>query len=163
MTWADFYFVCFVVGFFLSLLIFLMGAFTVVGFMQVVFRVFLRRPLAWSQEACVILFIWCMLLGAVMVADKNQHFKVDFLVESLPEKLRTLMKYFSWIMIAVFSLLLIIYGYRFMMVNTVRVTPALRIPQMYVYTILPLNGILVILHLFEHVINDFRGKKEVSA
>jgi len=146
-----------------ALLVCLMGAFTIVGFMQVFFRVFLRSPLAWSQEACVILFIWCMLLGAVMLVDRNQHFRVDFFVNSFPQKLQTAMKYFSWMMIAVFSLLLIVYGYRFMMVSTVRVTPALRIPQMYVYTILPLNGILVILHLFEHVVNDLRGKKEVSA
>jgi len=146
-----------------ALLICMMAAFTIVGFMQVVFRVFLRSPLAWSQEAAVILFIWCMFLGAVMVADKHQHFRVDFFVNSLPQKLQTLMKYFSWAMIALFSLILIVYGYRFMMVSTVRVTPALRIPQMYVYTILPLNGILVILHLFEHIVNDLRGKKEVSA
>jgi len=146
-----------------ALLICLMGAFTIVGFMQVVFRVFLRSPLAWSQEACVILFIWCMFLGAVMVADKHQHFRVDFFVNSFPRKLQIVMKYFGWTMIAVFSLILIVHGYRFMMVSTVRVTPALNIPQMYVYTILPLNGILVILHLFEHIVNDFRGKKEVSA
>jgi len=146
-----------------AILICLMAAFTVVGFMQVFFRVFLRSPLAWSEEACVLLFIWCMFWGAVMMADKNQHFRVDFFVNSFPQKLQTVMKYFSWIMVALFSLLMIVYGHRLMMANTVRVTPALRIPQMYVYTILPLNGILVILHLFEHISNDFRGKKEVSA
>ena len=144
------------------LLVFFMAAFTVVGFMQVFFRVFLRSPLAWSEEACIILFIWCIFLGAVMVADKNEHFKVDFLVNSFPPKLQTVMKYFSWMMVALFSLIMVIYGYRLMMASTVRVTPALRIPQMYVYTIVPLNGILVILHLFEHVVNDIRGKKEAS-
>ena len=145
-----------------ALLVSLMGAFTIVGFMQVLFRVLFRSPLAWSEEACIILFIWCMLLGAVMMADRNEHFRVDFIVNSLPPKLQTVMKYFSWAMVALFSLIMVVYGYRLMMANTVRVTPALRIPQMYVYIIVPLNGILVILHLFEHIVNDFRGKKEVS-
>ena len=145
-----------------ALLVCLMAAFTIVGFMQVSFRVFLRSPLAWSEEACILLFIWCMFLGAVMMADKNEHFRVDFVVNLFPQKLRTLTRYFSWTMIAVFSVIMIVYGHRLMMASTVRVTPALRIPKMYAYTILPLNGILVMLHLLEHIVNEFRGKKEAS-
>ena len=65
-----------------------MIAFTIVGFLQVFFRVFLKNPLAWSEEACRYLFIWSMMLGAILVAAENGHFRVDFLVSKLPKALQ---------------------------------------------------------------------------
>ncbi|RKJ03828.1 TRAP transporter small permease [bacterium D16-54] len=134
-----------------------MIAFTIVGFLQVFFRVFLKSPLAWSEEACRYLFIWSMMLGAILVAAENGHFRVDFLVSKLPDPLQRITTGLSCLLMAVFSLLIIYYGYKLMMSNTTRVSPALGIRMMYIYLIFPINGILVLLHLAEGIV---KGGKE---
>ena len=134
-----------------------MIAFTIVGFLQVFFRVFLKNPLAWSEEACRYLFIWSMMLGAILVAAENGHFRVDFLVSKLPKALQKITTGLSYLMIAVFSLIIIYYGYKLMISNTTRVSPALGIRMMYIYLIFPINGILVLLHLAEGIV---KGGKE---
>lgn len=137
-----------------------MVAFTVVGFLQVFFRVFLKHPLSWSEEACRYLFLWSMMLGAILVSSENGHFRVDFLVIKFPKAIQKALQYFGYVLVAVFSAIIVYYGYRLMVSNTTRISPALGIKMMYVYLIFPINGILVLLHLIEAVVNDFSGAKE---
>lgn len=136
-----------------------MVAFTIVGFLQVFFRVFLKNPISWSEELCRYLFVWSTMLGAVVVSANHEHFKVDFLINLLPKYLQSVIKYFSFILVTVFSCVLIVFGIKLMIANQIRVSPALGIKMSYVYTILPLNGILVILHVFESIYMQARQKK----
>lgn len=135
--------------------VFFMLMFTVTGFLQVVFRVFLKSPLGWSEEACRYSFIWSMILGAVLVSAENGHFRVDFLVNMLPTPIRKILTVFSYLLIGGFSVILIRYGYLLMMSNTTRISPALGIKMTYIYTIFIINGCLVLLHLAESVYHDF--------
>lgn len=137
-----------------------MAAFTCVGLLQVIFRVFLKHPLGWSEEACRYLFVWSMMLGAILVSSENSHFRVDFLVNKFPKTFQKFLSVLSYVLIAVFSLLLIYYGYTLIASNTARVSPALGIKMAYVYLIFPINGILVLLHLLETVFHAGNQKKE---
>ena len=91
------------------------------------------------------------------MAAENGHFRVDFLVSKLPKALQKITTGLSYLMIAVFSLIIIYYGYKLMISNTTRVSPALGIRMMYIYLIFPINGILVLLHLAEGIV---KGGKE---
>ena len=137
-----------------------MVLFTLVGFLQVFFRLVLRNPLSWSEEACRYLFIWSTLMGAVLVSAEDGHFKVDMLVSMMPKGLQTVLRYISYGLIAVFSLVLIKYGYVLMMSNTTRISPAMGIKVMYIYSIFVINGGLVLLHLVEAIWNGFKERKE---
>jgi len=128
-----------------------MAAFAIVASAQVVFRVFLNNPLAWSEEASIFLFIWSVFLGAALVYAHNAHFRVDFFVMLFPPKAQVALKYFSWALAVAFSIILIRFGYQLMLVNLTRVSPALGISQAYIYIVIPLNGILVILHVIEQI------------
>lgn len=137
-----------------------LATFSIISFAQVVFRVFLNNPLAWSEEASIFLFIWSVFLGAVLVFSHNEHFRVDFIVNLFPPKGQMILKYINWIFVGIFSVILLIFGWRIMLINANRITPALQISQMYVYAVIPLNGLLVLLHLIEQIWNDFTGQKE---
>lgn len=91
------------------------------------------------------------------MAAENGHFRVDFLVSKLPKALQKITTGLSYLMIAVFSLIIIYYGYKLMISNTTRVSPALGIRMTYIYLIFPINGILVLLHLAEGMV---KGRKE---
>lgn len=136
-----------------------MVAFTIVGFLQVFFRVFLRNPISWSEELCRYLFVWSTMLGAVVVSANNEHFKVDIIINLLPKHLKSVVKYFGLLIVTVFSGVLIVFGVKLMIANQIRVSPALGIKISYVYLILPLNGILVILHVLESIYMEVLQKK----
>ena len=136
-----------------------MVLFTVMGFLQVFFRLVLQSPLSWSEEACRYLFIWSTMFGAVLVSADNEHFKVDILLNALPAPLQAVFRWLAYVIIAVFSYILIWHGYRLMMASTIRVSPALGIRMTYIYSIFVINGVLAFLHLFETIVNEFRGRK----
>ncbi len=139
-----------------------MVAFTIIGFLQVFFRVVVENPIGWSEEACKYLFVWSTMLGAVLVSANNGHFCVDMLTSLMPKKVSLLFKYLlSYTIIFMFSLILIVYGFQLVFANTIRVTPALGIKIMYIYSIIPISGILVILHLIEDVYKTIKiGKAQ---
>jgi len=137
-----------------------MVAFTVIGFLQVFFRVVVQNPISWSEEACKYLFVWSTMLGAVLVSANNEHFSVDMLTTLMPKKIQLLFKYLlSYTLIFIFSLILIVFGFQLVFINTVRVTPALGIKIMYVYLIIPISGFLVILHLVEGIYKTIKAGK----
>lgn len=134
-----------------------MSAFTVVAFLQVTFRVFLHNPLGWSEELCKFLFIWCTFIGAILVSADNAHFCVDFFVTKCSPFVQKILKYLSFVLVALFSVILIYFGIKLMLSNINRISPAMGIPMYYIYTIFPINGILVILHLIESIWKDAKS------
>lgn len=142
-----------------------MVAFTVVAFLQVFFRVFLHAPLAWSEELCKFCFIWCMYLGSILVSADEEHFTVDFFTKLMPPVVQAVLRYLSYALIALFSFILIKYGWGLVATNMNRVSPALSVHMGYIYTIFPLNGVLVLVHVIERIYHDIissRGSKEVT-
>ena len=136
-----------------------MVMFTVMGLLQVIFRLVLHHTLSWSEEACRYLFIWSTMLGAVLVSSENGHFKVDLLVSLLPQQLHVVFHFIAYVLIALFSYILIRYGYQLMMSNTTRISPALGIKMTYIYSVFVINGVLVLIHLLESLYNDFAMAK----
>lgn len=132
--------------------LFLVG-FTIVAVLQVTFRLCMN-PLPWSEELCKFLFFWCTFIGAIVVSSNDGHFKVDYFVLKFPAKVQTFLRYFSYALVALFCGILIYYGIILMQSNVNRVSAAMGLPMHYVYTIIPINGCLVLLHLVEQILKD---------
>lgn len=142
------------------ILIILMVALTIISFLQVFFRLVVHDPLAWSEEASRYLFVWATFFGAVVVLSKNEHFKIDFVVELFPKKAQKYFIYFSYLCVAIFSYILIFYGFALQQSASSQLSPALRLNMMWVYSIIPITGVLMLLHLIELIYKDITKKKE---
>lgn len=57
-------------------------------FAQVVLRYAFSLSPVWSEEACRILLVWGVVCGAVVSVRRNQHIRVEFIVERFPPRLR---------------------------------------------------------------------------
>ena len=137
-----------------------LAVFSVITFAQVVFRLLLNSPIAWAQEVSIFLFIWSVFLGACLVYANRGHFRVDFVYALFPAKMRAVLDYFSHLCVVAFSIVLIVFGWQLMMVNVGRVTESLAIPQAVIYLVIPLNGVLVLLHTIEQIYYRLAGKEE---
>lgn len=143
-------------------LMILMIAFTIISFLQVVFRLVLQQPLAWSEEASRYLFVWSTFLGAVVVLTKDEHFKIDFIIELFPKSFKKLFIYFTYLCIVAFTIVLIKYGVELQQAASNQLSPALRLNMSWVYVIIPISGVLMLVHLVEFIYNDFTKKKTVD-
>ena len=57
-------------------------------FAQVVLRYAFSLSTVWSEEACRLLLVWGVVCGAVVSVRRNQHIRVEFIVERFPPRLR---------------------------------------------------------------------------
>jgi TRAP-type C4-dicarboxylate transport system permease small subunit len=55
----------------------------------IVMRYIFKSPLTWSYELSIICFLWVSFLGAAMAVTRNSHISFDFIVDRLPERIRS--------------------------------------------------------------------------
>ena len=113
--------------------------------MQIVFRVFFNA-LSWSEEAARYLLVWSTFLGASMAYKRGMHIAVTFLIEVFPPAARKILQIISHLLAAVFFVIIIIYGVKYMQMQSTQVSASLRLPMKYVYLIIPFSGAVMGLH-----------------
>ena len=137
-------------------LVFLMAAMVLNVLWQVASRYLFQSPSNFTDELSRYLLIWVSLLGASYVAGKKLHLAIDILPEKLEGKNERNLNIFINSLVAVFALLVMVWGGINLMYITLRLeqtSAALNIPLGYVYMVIPISGIFIIyysvLNLFE--------------
>lgn len=130
-------------------LILLMGAMVINVTWQVLSRYLLQNPSSFTDELSRYMLIWLGMLGAAYVAGQNQHLAIDI----LPQKLQGIQQKRLLIFIAgailLFALIVMIIGGANLVFITFMLgqkSATLQIPLAYVYTIIPLSGLLVVVY-----------------
>lgn len=60
----------------------------IVFVIQVTARFAFNKPIAWTDEAAVILYVWVILWGAAVVVPEREHVVFDLLWNSVPQRAR---------------------------------------------------------------------------
>jgi TRAP-type C4-dicarboxylate transport system permease small subunit len=63
----------------------------VVFVIQITARFFFNKPMAWTDEAAVILYVWVILWAAAVVVPEREHVVFDLLWNSVPYRARQVM------------------------------------------------------------------------
>jgi TRAP-type C4-dicarboxylate transport system permease small subunit len=137
----------------LELTVILVTGFLVVDVVWGVFtRYVLRNPSSWTEELARMLLIWVALLGAGIGFIRKSHLGVDYFVNKLSDKYRTIGELMVYLLIAGFAGLVLIYGgYRLvsLTLTTSQPSPALNIEWGYVYLALPISGFFIVIFSVE--------------
>lgn len=67
----------------------LVAAIVIVTFGQVILRYFFNAPQTWAEEVGRYLFVWITLIGASVAVARDNHIRLDSLVNMLPEMARS--------------------------------------------------------------------------
>ncbi|MGE4453874.1 MAG: TRAP transporter small permease [Sphaerochaeta sp.] len=126
------------------------------SFIQVVFRLVLKQPLAWTEELSRYLFVWLTFIGGALVVSESGHFKMDILTVLIKGRWVQIVNIIVNIALVVFSIVLVIYGIKLVHMVYTQKSPALGITMSIPYFVLPLNGVLSIIHLIENTIADLK-------
>src|SRR5690554_3923943 len=121
---------------------------------QVVSRYVLQSPSSFTDELSRYMLIWLGMLGAAYVAGKDEHLAIDILPQKLTGKAKTRLLIFIHIIILAFVLPVMILGGG----NLVYITfvleqksATLQVPLAYVYSIIPLSGILIFYYQISNI------------
>lgn len=113
---------------------------------QVLSRYILSSPSSFTDELAGFLLIWVGILGSAYVTGKKEHLAIDLLIQkSSPERQKKLMLVVN-ACIAIFALFVMIIGGSWLMITRFQLnvsSAALHLPLGYVYSILPISGLLM--------------------
>ena len=114
--------------------------------LQVFFRYVLNHSLFWSEELARYLLVWLTFLGASAAYYRKVHPGIDFLYDRLPASIQKAA--LLAVHLASLSLfgVMVFYGCQFSYFVRSQISPALYLPKWIVFGIIPVSGLILIIH-----------------
>ncbi len=144
-----------------SVLVFIMSVLVIDVLWQVTSRYVLSSPSSFTDELAGFLLIWTGLLGAAYVAGRNEHLAIDILLQKTRESRRKPLEITINLVVLLFALLVMVTGGTWLVYTRFALdvrSAALELPLGYVYTVVPISGLLIIYYSFYNI---YRIKKTI--
>ncbi len=117
----------------------LMGILVVLVGIQVVSRYVLNAPVAWTEEAARIAFVWIAMLGCAITMERREHYEIRFVVDSLSGWSRLLLTCATQLLSVVFIGIFVWLSVVYVSGGSGGVYIATGLPRTYVYLALPVG------------------------
>lgn len=130
-------------------------------FVNVVLRYGFNYTLAWSEELVRIVIIYSTFIGASMAIKKRSMIRIDAIVQIFP-KLKSKLMLYSDFMMLIFGCLIVFFGYKIthLQMTTNQKTIIMQIPLVYIYSIMPFTGTMIIIRTIQTMVQDYLNKKK---
>ncbi len=128
-------------------LILMLSAMTVVVGANIALRYLTSHSLPWADEAARYLMIWMTFGGAGLVLRVGGHVAITNLQDALPDVWQRILRGAIALALLVFFAFMVQVGMQYAQRMQFQVTPALRLPFIYVYAAMPVGFGLLIVHL----------------
>jgi TRAP-type C4-dicarboxylate transport system permease small subunit len=133
--------------------------------LDVLFQVFSRYILGtsftWTEEFARFSLIWMTILGAAYLNAKREHLSMDFIYEKLSDANKKKVAILIEVFIFLFALIVMVIGGGNLVYTTLhleQLSGTLRIPLGYVYSIMPISGLLIMCFSMYHITNIYTNK-----
>jgi TRAP-type C4-dicarboxylate transport system permease small subunit len=126
--------------------------------LQVLFRYVFQISAVWTEEIALITFLYTIFLGASLVVVQSKHIGFDALVALFPKKFNSVVWIISNIAVMVFLAVMIFSGYKLVVAGRTDVSPMLRIPMSWLYTIIPVSGATMFLHTLSGFLREVKSQ-----
>ena len=132
---------------------------------QVFTRFILQKPSSYTEELAGFLLIWIGLLGSSYALYTRAHLGIDVLTYKLQGLKRKIVEILVYLIVMVFAIfVLVIGGYNLvrMTLQLKQISPALGIKMGYVYTVIPITGVLFIIYSLNFIIEAIKKERLVT-
>lgn len=126
-------------------IIFLFAVLVIGVFYQVVARYVFNDPPSWTEELARYCQVWIILLTSSICIRKGSHLAVDYFGHRLSIGAKRKINIVMSVLIALYILIIIIFGWKLMVIGQYQVSPALQVKMSFIYIIFPLSGVLMLL------------------
>ena len=128
-------------------LIGMLAAMTLVVGANIALRYTTSHSLPWADEAARYLMIWMTFGGAGLILRRGGHVAITNLQDALPTQGQQALRALLAVGLLLFFGFMVYVGLQYAQRMQYQVTPAMRIPFLYVYAAMPVGFALLILHL----------------
>ena len=133
---------------------------------QILTRFLPMQPSSYTEELARYLLVWIGLLGGAYAYRKKSHLGIDLLTNALHGTKRKALQIFVVLVCFAFAAAAMVYGGAKLMLLTFELeqySAALNIPMGYVYSVLPLSGLLICLFSIDHLLELVSSTQELPA
>lgn len=124
---------------------------------QVIFRYLIGKPLTWPEELARYMMIWLVFTGATNLAKEKKHIRIDFFVNALPLRAQTVISVLNNMIVSL-SLIALLIGSWTPLGNFLYLkSPAMRIPFILVYVIVPISSLSMLWVHITEIVSDFKS------
>jgi TRAP-type C4-dicarboxylate transport system permease small subunit len=124
--------------------------------MQVVSRYTSLMPsYIWTEELSRFMFIWMVMLGAMVAVREGTHFDVDVWPELSP-RMNARLRIFSNVFVLLFAVVFMYWGIQFVRFGWNQESELAELPMPYIFFAWPVAGLTWALFLGEAFVRDFR-------
>jgi TRAP-type transport system small permease protein len=109
----------------------------------------------WTEEMARFLFIWMVMLGAMIGVRDGTHFDVDVWPE-LKWRANAILRVVSMVFVLVFALVFVWYGIKFVQFGWNQSSELADMPMTYIFVAWPLTGLTWLLFGLERLRRDLR-------
>jgi TRAP-type C4-dicarboxylate transport system permease small subunit len=109
----------------------------------------------WTEEMARFLFIWMVMLGAMIGVRDASHFEVDVWPE-LPPRANAALRIVSMVFVLVFALVFVWYGIKFVQFGWNQTSELADLPMAWIFVAWPATGLTWLLFGFERLRADLR-------
>jgi TRAP-type C4-dicarboxylate transport system permease small subunit len=113
----------------------------------------------WTEELARFLFIWMVMLGAMIGIREGTHFEVDVWPE-LGRRANALLRIVSHVFVLVFALVFVWWGIEFVRFGWDQLSEIAELPMWTIFFAWPVAGITWVLFLGESFVTNFRILRE---
>lgn len=136
-----------------GLFLMLFGVFVV----QIIARFFFNKPLAWTDELAVVLYIWVILWGCAAIVPEREHVVFDLVWNSVPWRARQVMKIVGNLLIGGLALVALPASWDYVRFMAREGTPVLGLPFMWVFLPFVLLMVSLVIRAVWSIWNAIRG------
>ena len=129
---------------------------------QVFCRYVLNYSLFWSEELARYQLVWLTFFGATVAYYRNIHPGVDVLYRRLPDRVKPISKLVVHSLSLALFLVMIIFGTQFAYFVRGQTTAALLLPKWTIFSIIPLSGLILLVHAVAHIWNEILALRSRS-
>ena len=126
--------------------------------LQVLFRFFLDQPLAWTEELARYLLIWITFLGSAYAMSIRAHIGTEYILKYLSPFMGKVLLVIAAILSILFFGVMVQQGYLLSARSMTQFSPTLLLPMGYIYSVIPLSGVLLIMNVLAVTWKDVKGE-----
>ena len=134
------------------------------GLAQVIWRWVLNNPITWSEELIQLSYVWVCYLGWAIATRKDSHIRITTLMNILPKGAQKYLQIFCNILVILFSVLMVRYGWDLIGVGLKRTAVSMAwLNYATVYVMGPLMNLVIICYQIAGIIDIWvNGPKDYS-
>lgn len=136
----------------------LFAALFVVFMVQVIARFFFNRPLPWTDEAAVSLYVWVILWSAAFIAPEREHVMFDLVWNAARRRARQAMRVAGNLMVGGLAAWALPACWDYVHFMARESTPVLGVPFLWVFLPVVLLLAALVLRCVDNVWHALRGR-----